>query len=277
MHEKGQTLSDDGDDLAAIEEYLKAIKLHPEKAESLYNIGLIYKYLGEWGKSLEFNARAYEIDPEDESSRWNLAIASTALRKWDIARSAWKDNGIKMEGEKGPINMDFGRAPVRLNPNGDGEVVWGTRIDPVRVRIENIPYPESGYKFDDVVLHDGAAVGYRESNGQEYPVFNVLELFESSEYATVVATVRVQGSEDLLVLENALSEIESELEDWTGSVKLICKQCSEGAPHDHHVENLEETWLEERRVGIATTNVDRLQQVLDKWQSSGKGVLLGLE
>ncbi len=139
FHDQGQALSDDGKDREAIDAYLKAIEIDPRKSESFYNIGLIYKYRGEWIKSLEYNARAYALDPEDEAARWNLAIAATALRKWDIARDAWKDNGITLEGGSGPISMNFDMTPVRLNPDDSGEVVWATRIDPVRARIDSIP------------------------------------------------------------------------------------------------------------------------------------------
>ena len=97
-----------------------------------------------------------------------ITIASTALRKWDDVRSVWKDNGINVDGESGPIEMDFGMTPVRLNPEDDGEVVWATRIDPVRARLDSIPYKESGFKHGDIVLHDGAAVGYREVGDNEY-------------------------------------------------------------------------------------------------------------
>jgi len=184
LHNEAQELSDEGNDEKAIELYLKAIELDPIKSESFYNVGLIYKYQGQWEKSYKYNVQAYRLDPEDEAARWNLAIAATALRKWREVRTAWQENGIEIDGETGPIDMDFGMTPVRLNPDDDGEVVWATRIDPVRGRIDSIPYKESGFKHGDIVLHDGAAVGYREIGENEYPVFNVLELFEQWEKNT---------------------------------------------------------------------------------------------
>lgn len=178
LHQEGQRLEELGEVDAAIDKYLSAIDCDPLKSESYYNIGLIYKYRGKWKESFEFNEKANEIDPTDEAARWNLAIAATALRNWTVARRAWKDNGLDLDDDSGPIEMDFGMTPVRLNPDDDGEVVWATRIDPVRARIESIPLPESGYRYFDIVLHDGAAVGYREVGEMEYPVFNALELFE---------------------------------------------------------------------------------------------------
>ena len=135
-----------------------AIKADPEKSESHYNLGLIYKYRNDWGNSRAYNRRACELDPQDEAARWNLAIAATALRDWKTARLAWHDQGLHFDSDEGPINSDFGQTPVRLNPDGSTEVVWARRIDPVRARIENVPMAASGYRCGDIVLHDGAAV-----------------------------------------------------------------------------------------------------------------------
>lgn len=234
LHAKAQQLSDEGHDSEALELYSEAITLDPEKSESYYNIGLIYKYRGEWELSLKYNKLANELCPEDEAARWNLAIAATALRSWDIARSAWIQNGIRLDGESGPIEMNFGITPVRLNPNGAGEVVWATRIDPVRARIDSIPFMESGFRHGDIVLHDGAAVGRRQIDEREYPVFNVLQLFEQSGYRTVTAVVELTKDDDLHVLEELLSQGSHVLEDWTVNVRMLCKQCSEGVPHEHH-------------------------------------------
>lgn len=277
FHKKGQALSDDGKDMEAIDAYLKAIEFDPGKSESFYNIGLIYKYRGDWTESLEYNARAYELDPEDESARWNMAIAATALRRWDIARNAWKDNGIALEGNSGPINMNFGMTPIRLNPDDSGEVVWATRIDPVRARIDSIPYRESGFKHGDVVLHDGAAVGYRKVGEQEYPVFNVLELFEPSDYSTVIASVKIGSDEDLERLKELFSETPHDFEDWTTTIRSICRQCSEGKPHDHHDKELADEWISERTLGIAVYEGRSILNIFEIWQQKCQGKLLAID
>lgn len=277
FHDQGQSFSDDGKDEEAIRAYSKAIELDPGKSESFYNIGLICKYQGEWEKSLEFNAKAYDLDPEDEAARWNLAIAATALHKWDIARRAWKDNGIDIEGDSGPINMNFGRTPIRLNPGDSGEVVWATRIDPVRARIDSIPYKESGFKHGDVVLHDGAAVGYREAGEMEYPVFNVLELFESSSFRTVIASVIITNDDELKVLDDMFSQSKHDFEDWSTNIRTICRQCSEGKPHEHHDEALAEDWVGERTLGIAVADDEPVMQIFEEWQKLTNAKLVGFD
>ena len=277
FHEQGQALSDGGKDQEAIDAFLKAIELDPGKSEAFYSIGLIYKYRGEWYKSLEYNTRACELDPDDEAARWNLAIAATALRKWDIARDAWKENGIRLEGESGPINMDFGMTPVRLNPDGSGEVVWATRIDPVRARIKSIPYRESGFRHGDLVLHDGAPVGYRKVGEREYSVFNVLEIFEPSDYSTVIVSVSIDRDEDLDRLEELFSDTPHEFEDWTTNIRNICRQCSEGVPHDHRDRDLADEWLSDRTLGVAAYEGQSVLNVFEVWRRESGGKLITID
>ena len=276
LHNQAEALSDAGQDEQAIELYLQAIELNPEKSESYYNIGLIHKYRNHWQQSLDFNQKAYALAPDDEASRWNLAIAATALRKWDIVRSAWKDNGIKLAGETGPIEDNFGMTPIRLNPNENAEVVWAHRIDPVRARIQSIPYVESGFKFGDIVLHDGASVGSREVDGRQYQVFNVLELFESSNYQTMIVNVMITKEQDLETLEALFSSTKHDWEDWTTNTTSLCKQCSEGTPHDHHDQHLQATWQPKRTLGVAVYNGQDIMPIFQKWQRACVGTMLCL-
>lgn len=169
-----------GDDDEALALYAQFLALRPDHAAAHYNVGLIHKYRGDWQASREANRRAVELDPADEASNWNLAIAATALNDWHTAREVWHRLGYGIAPGDQPIAADFGRALTRLNPDGDPEVVWGRRVDPVRLHIENVPLPSSGYRFGDVVLHDGAATGQRVSEGREYAVFNAFGLHQPS-------------------------------------------------------------------------------------------------
>jgi hypothetical protein len=55
-----------------------------------------------------------------------------------------------------------------------------SRIDPVRVRIDNVPLPESGFRFGDIVLHDGASTGHRTYGERQVPVFNAMQRLRAS-------------------------------------------------------------------------------------------------
>lgn len=277
LHQEAERLSDLEQDDAALLKYQQALALDPDKAETHYNMGLIYKYRGQWQRSLDHNLRAHQLNPQDEASKWNLGIAATALRQWDLARLAWQQCGLPITGESGPIDMNLGMVPIRLNPDGNGEVVWATRIDPVRARIDSVPYPESGFRYGDVVLHDGAPVGYRELDGRQLPVFNVLELFSHSAFRTFVATIEIIDEQDLERLEHLLAGVPHEIEDWTSNVRILCKRCSEGIPHDHDDDGFPQELELIRKLGIATQDQAVLEKALNKLQKQTGARLLSLE
>jgi tetratricopeptide (TPR) repeat protein len=145
LHDERVALSDGGDEEAALAEYMAALSLDMRRAGTFYNVGLYYKYGNAWAESLRFNKRSVDINPGDEAANLNLAIAATALRDCATARVCWARLGIDVPVGEGVIEGNFGRTVVRLDPAGDGETVWGRRICPVRVRIDNIPFPESGF------------------------------------------------------------------------------------------------------------------------------------
>lgn len=268
LHTAAQALEENGFEDDAIEKYKEAIKLNPEKAESYYNIGLIYKYRNDWRNSFEFNKKANELDPEDEAARWNLAIAATALRDWFTVRRAWKDQGLSLDDAEGPIDLDFGMTPVRLNPDENGEVVWARRIDPVRAKIASIPLPDSNYCCGDIVLHDGAAVGYRMLDERQCPVFNAMELYEASKLSTFQLLIHMQTQTEVDDLIKTFDAADIAIEDWTSNIHILCKACSEGEPHEHHDHEESQNWISERQIGIAATSIAQIEDVLQRWSSN---------
>lgn len=270
LHDEARALDDDDE---ALRLYQEVLRLDPDRPATLYNIGLIHKYRGQWAESLTFNRRAVQLAPDEESANWNLAIAATALRDWRTARQTWKRLGIAVEEGESPIEDDFGVTPVRLNPDGDAEVVWGRRIDPVRVRIDNIPYPASGFRCGDVVLHDGAPVGERESQGRTYSVFNVLELFEASSLSTYEAEVRGGTNSDLGLLIAALTRAGVAHEDWSTNVRMLCKQCSEGQVHDRHDHALSGTSNDRHILAVASADPNAAKAVLASWTGGSRKLL----
>jgi len=272
LHVAGLECSETGNEDGAIENYTKALALDPARGDTLYNLGLIYKYRGDWTQSFEFNRRARVVQPDDEATLWNLAIAATALRDWTTARDVWRTLNIITEAGEGPINGNRGRTPVRLNADerrvGVVEVVWSQALCPVRSRVMNIPTGETHFRYSDVVLHDGAAIGYRvNSAGQECPVFNVLELFEPSKFSTYEAKTEVGSAEEIDALERLCEDADIAFEDWTASIRSLCKACSEGRPHEGHDHELKDakSWEPTRRIAFATEDAARLHGVIDGW------------
>ncbi len=235
-----------------------------------YDLALEAKYKGQWAESLRGNERAQEQRPGDEATLWNLAIAATALREWDRARTAWRALGIPVLEDEGEVRTPETKACVRLDPGGSGEVVWGTRIDPARIRVENVPFASSGRRFGDVILNDGAPEGYRTWNGEEYPVFDELEVWEPSTYSTFHASLVVPNETAMERLETLCRDHQLWVEDW-GTVRNLCAQCSRGRPSEHVCA---EDAGAERRIGFAAQSQQILREVLSTWIDLENGARL---
>ena len=253
------------DNDVALAKYFAALELEFNNPTAHYNIGLIYKYRGEWRDSFKYNKRAVDLRG-DESELWNLGIAATALRDWRTARDAWKRCGMKLEGEEGPIADNLGMTPVRLDPDGDGEVVWARRLCPVRARVLSLPLPESGVAYGDIVLHDGAPVGTRlDIDGKEKSVFNMLEMFEPSDYSTYTIDAVADSPEAVEALEKICDARRLAFEDWHANVNVICRACSEGRAHEKHDHKANAPWKRERTIGIGARSQGDVVAVLDTW------------
>jgi tetratricopeptide (TPR) repeat protein len=263
-NERGNSCREAGNWQAAIELYEQAARLAPKWSSPHYNLGLVHKYQSHWRESFDCNRRATKLDPKDEAAWWNLGIAATALGDWTAARDAWRGFGIEIPNGDGPLDFPCGNAPIRLNPDGPNvEVVWADRLCPARARILNIPLPESGHRWRDVVLHDGAPVGYRNYRGREMGVYNELERLEPAPYGTFLIEIDAADDPDWFEhLENRAVESDLAVEDWSQSIHLLCKACSEGLPHKRHDTELEPEPIAKHRVAIAALRIEDARELV---------------
>jgi len=257
---------ENGDTEQAITIYNRIVDIFPDWSIPRYNLGLLYKYQNNWRLSFVHNKKATDLSPDDEAGWWNLGIAATALQDWRIARQAWNHFGLNLEITNEEPILNLSRAPVRLDPDNKAEVVWCTRIDPARAIIDSIPLASFGHRYGDIVLNDGAPVGHRISDGKEYPVFNELQLLNKSKYSTysITAYTNDQGDIDKLIELCAGSNVK--VEDWS-TLRILCKQCSEGTPHEQHDHDLKNSTVNNRYIGFASIAKDSLQKVLDSWRA----------
>jgi hypothetical protein len=211
--------------------YREMLEEDPKNSALWFDYGLACKRACDWKTCIDANLKALELkSAPGDPAWWNLGIAATAVRDWDLARRAWRGYGLEIEGESGPIECDYHVTPVRL-PRG--EIVWGPRIDPARAVVRNIPLAGSEYRWGDIVLLDGAPNGEREVNGIRHAVFDVLERWSSSEIPTLTCTVRCRADSDAEALFAVFDNRGFSAEDWTTNVRSLCKGCSEGLPPPH--------------------------------------------
>ena len=280
LHKQAYAAFDSGELAQAAEYFAELVKHFPDDSDYHYMQGLTAKNRMDWPSALRANLRAIECaDGFAEGAHWNAAIAATALHDWHTARRMWAACGIGIPEGEGEIRADFGIAVIRLNPWADGETVYARRIDPVRARIINVPLPESGWRFGDIALHDGAPTGTRPSpDGQgEVHVFNAFERWRPSETPTHTAFVRSPVAADAQALAALLNEHGWHSEDWTQSLRYICLRCSYGIPHEHtdaapSVEQAD-TWQTERSIGIAAPAAQsaELETALQNWAAAAPG------
>ena len=267
MHDEAETL------------YRKAAELVPEWDDPWFNLGLLFKRQRQWADSRTCNLEAVRRNPKCAPAYWNLGIASTALGDWENARLAWKGYGVKVPDGSGPLQMQLGLVPIRVNPIARPEVLWCDRIDPARAIIRSVPTPECERRWGDLVLHDGEPKGKRLLNGKEVSVFDEILVIEPSRCGTFRAGVLAPAEVDSHDLVERLEKAGLAGEDWTQSVVMLCKECSEGRPHEHHHgQRQEPPWSAERSFGVAAETESAIQAILIEWSGGGPGrSVLGLE
>lgn len=250
----------------AVTYYQKAIKLWPAWSAPWYNLGLLRKEQRNWQESLRCNQKAVALAPSEQDAWWNLGIAATALEDWAEARRAWKGFGIEIPEGEGPIEMELGLTPIRINPYyEEAEVVWCRRIDPARAIVDCVPLPHSEHRFGDLLLHDGAPNGFRKVEGKEIPVFDELQLLTVSEYGTFEVIVSGVGPEDIESLAELASEQDLAAEDWSSNLRIVCKACSEGGLAARHTHDVDQT--DYHRIGFAALSEIQVREILRKWMA----------
>ncbi|MGE0488878.1 MAG: tetratricopeptide repeat protein [Vulcanimicrobiota bacterium] len=265
LNEAGREALHQGELDQAAHFFTGATSLAPDWPTPFYNLGLTHKFARRWAESLEANLAAYRLDPDDDPTVWNMAIAAVALGRWEEAGMAFRAIGLEVPNGPGPWDLELGLVPIRINPEESGEVVWCDRLDPVRARIVNVPLPDSGRRYGDLLLNDGEPRGYRQYRGREVPIFNELELLEASTYQTYELEVEAADERAIDDLAAHLSEHEIYLEDWTTSLRLLCKACSEGRPHEAHDHELPPTPAGHHYLGIAARSLEELNSLIARW------------
>jgi hypothetical protein len=234
-----------------------------------FNLGLVYKQQRRWREAAACNQRSLDLGTDEhDPAFWNLGIAATALRDWETARRGWLGYGIEIEPGSGPIEMDWGPSPVRINRAGKAEVLWGRRLDPARILIENIPLPASGHRWHDIVLHDGEPRGQRSMGERTFPVFDELERWQPS--ATPTAECMVNGSTD--AVQELSDRFQAEgwaLEDWTANMRALCQTCDQGSPGPHNHGAFPSN-ADGHHVGVAAPE-DVAIRLLDGWLGEEPG------
>ena len=268
LNDDGLRLRDEGDVVAAESRFRAAMAEDPSWSAPAYNLALLFKYELRWSESAELNRIAVKLAPDDQGAWWNLGIAATALGQWSEARRAWSACGLTPPPGDGPPDFGWGTTPVRLDPDGDAEVVWAVRIDPARAQIVSVPLPTSRYRWQDLVLIDGAVAGERVVGKRTYPVFNVLQRLAAAPYRTFIIELATSDPTVVSVLEECADQAGGAAEDWGTTTRILCHDCSVGNPHEH-VEG--DGPPAHPHCGLAARDHDHAQAIISAWLARSPG------
>jgi hypothetical protein len=247
------------------EEFLTAFPDTPISAELWFDAALANKFLRNWPKAYELGRQAAlrAGAPEGNPAWWNLGIAATMVGDWGTAREAWTNYGVPLGPGEGEIEDGFGTALVRLDPDGDAEVVWVRRICPTRARVLSVPYGER--RFGEIVVHDGAPTGERRVEAHTFAVFDELALWQGSTTPTWRAQLTAPAPEDMTALADAF-DVRGLAMEPVDSVTFHCVCCSHGSLA------VDDTVLAGARdVLLAAPDEQTATGVLTEWAVAGVG------
>lgn len=249
-----------GDAYNAIKLYKKVAKMAPQWAPPCRRLGMIYKYRLEWKPALYYVKKSLAADPGNRSAWWDLGIAATALRKWRLARNVWNKFG-----ESPSAGWRPGPVSVRLSYDKRYEILWADSIDPARAVIQNIPHPDSGRQFRDIILYDRVVSGHHVVGRKRFPVHEELGLYKRSGYQTYSCTLETGNSSDVRILENLCREADLGFEVWSNAARQFSPGGEEPVPEYYDPGLLSDTPEPDLRVALAARRKKHITEVLRSW------------
>jgi len=260
----------------AADHFRRACRLIPSSWEAHFGLGVTAKWLCDWNESIQASRRAAKLREDFEGAWWNIGIAATALGFWREDCEAWNKAGVKLEISDAPLAMKLGRVPIRLKTTNN-EVVWCDRLDPARAKIISVPTADSLHRCGDLLLTDGEPSGSRWNGDCDVPVFNELQILQASNLGLFTVLVEHASNVDIDALVQLRSD-ELKIEDWS-TIRRLCRQCSEGRPHDHHDQNhrLSSEIQPTRQIAFAAASEESVRKTLAAWSTPDRVTISSVE
>jgi len=181
------------------------LALTPDDGGLWADAALLHKWRGRWDEAFAAAERAADLLDAGRGVLWNLAIAATALGRGDRAADAWRALGLRarvndagmpiVEGADGqplpPVDL---RVPTRGSGHGlprqdvpdramGFELLSVAPLSPCHGVVQSPSFRSAPVDWGDVVLWDGAPVGWLRSAGDAppRPRFPLLEILRHSD------------------------------------------------------------------------------------------------
>ncbi len=265
LFRKAVALDRKGDVYTAVKIYKKLIKLAPNWYPPYQYLSSIYKYHNDWKAAFHYGQRAIENGANKEDMWRNFAIAATALKKWQIARSAWNKVGFQLKEVTKAPEFDMGLIPIRLRYDNFQEIIWAKQIDPARAIIESIPDPVSDRNYGDLILIDFKVTGYRIIKGKKVPVYDELELIKRSHHRTFLVFLYDAQQNETNLLDRLCWNEDIGFDNWSHLNELQLNKKLTRLP-EYYNEDLDfDIEGEDVRIAMAAEKVADIEKVMQAW------------
>jgi hypothetical protein len=114
-------------------------------------------------------------------------------------------------------------------------------------------------------LNDGAIQGERIMDGRNVPVFDVLQRLVPSAMRTFVIELASVERAAVEALRAIAERAGGTAENWGVSTRILCRECSYGAPHVH---SGDEAAPAHPHCGLAVADAATARAVIDEWLAS---------
>lgn len=250
-----------GDIYNAIKLYKHVAKHTPHWAPPFERLGTLYKYRQDWKAALHYIKKSVALNPGNQKAWWDLGIAATALKRWRIAKNVWSKFGLHAK----PVHTPE-VASLRLRVDNQFEVVAARILDPARAMIVSIPFPNSNYRFKDIVLYDRQIVGHYIVSKRKLPVYDELGMFKHSVYQTASCVLPNASEADLQSLEDLCKKQDIGFEVWSNA-QLNSSNLGKGRQAEYyHDKNLSPAEHTHALIGLSARNYHIIHETLESWE-----------
>ena len=244
------------------QDYYNAIKLYKRVAREavtwaapFIRLGHIYKHRQEWKPTLYYNKKAIALAVDNQEAWWNVGIAATALNKRRLAKSIWTKFGQ-------PSRMNQ-LVSIKISYANQFEVLGARRMDPARARILNIPHPNSGRHYKDIILLDNHIIGYHSSGTQRLPIHDELGIYKASTYSTFSCILQQADEKAIQSLRQLCHDAGIGFELWSNASRAYTVKSADIIPEYHTVPTAGDS---EILVGLAAKREHQVIEVLESWK-----------
>jgi tetratricopeptide (TPR) repeat protein len=256
----------EGDVYNAVKLYKKVIRLASGWNRPYTQLGSLYKDRADWKTCLHYTHIGLQLDPEDRDAWMNLALASTARKKWRSARQAWNRLGYDFRETDQATDFEMGVVALILNPGTQPEVVWARRLDPARAVVLSIPQPGSGHRFRDIVLFDPGTEGAQAAGAKQWPAYRELQVLKSSPFKTFSVVLPDVSRSQVDTLARLCSQERVGFDNWSAATHLYLPPAFREKPEFHLHPFPQEDEQARTLVALAAKKQGAVEKVLRNWE-----------